>query len=83
VILGCYRNSPTERPRTCRRWGAFTEYPSESAVAPMSKSEKGMTTPWLRCWRRALLRLGIDGQVGQQLVEEGLAIRAEVFGFAR
>jgi hypothetical protein len=29
------------------------------------------------------LRLGIDGQVGQQLVEEGLAIRAEVFGFAR
>ena len=39
----CYRNNTTERPGTCRKWGTLAvspEYPSESAVAPMSKSEK-------------------------------------------
>jgi len=53
-----------------------TEYPNEGAVAPMSQSEKGMTTLWLRSSpssQRDRFPAGIDGQVGQQLVEEGLA----------
>ena len=73
----------TDSPGTRPKWRGLTvstEYPSESAVAPIRRSANGITTPrflllGVQLARKLcdVCRQRIDGHGGKELLDEGLS----------
>ena len=78
------------RPGMSRKWRRLTVKtgkPSSSAVAPTSRSPKGMVTPWACCspsifpgQQGRCLCVRIDRQIAQQFIDEGLAEKPHCLG---